>query len=81
MCISLWGVQPWIPTGRHLGHTARVGPAHKIEAYGAWHWSACNARQQEEILVMKEDLIRYARYCIPYKYLSCNRLDIDLTDL
>ena len=40
----------------NMGRTARGGPAHKIKAYGARLWSACTARQLEDILVMKEDL-------------------------
>ena len=45
-----------------MGHTARGGPAHKIKAYGSRLWSACTARELEDILAMKEDLFGYDRY-------------------
>ena len=64
-----------------MGHTTRGGPAHKIKAYGARLWSACTARQSEDILAMKEDLFGYDRYRIPCKYLPYSRIDLYLTDL
>ena len=64
-----------------MGRTTRGGPAHKIKAYGAQFWSACTARQSEDILAMKEDLFGYDRYCIPYKYLPCHRIDLGLNQL
>ena len=64
-----------------VGCTTRRGPAHKIKAYGARLWSACTARQSEDILAMKEDLFGYDRYRIPYKYLPYNRIYLDLNRL
>ena len=64
-----------------MGRTARGGPAHKIKAYGAQFWSACTARQSEDILTIKEDLFGYDRYRIPCKYLPYNRIDLDLNRL
>ena len=61
-----------------MGCTTRGGPAHKIKAYGARLWSACTARQSEDILAMKKDLFEYDRYRIPYKYLPYSRIDLDL---
>ena len=61
-----------------MGRTTRGGPAYKIKAYDARHWSACTARQSEDILAMKEDLFRYDRYHIPCKYLPYSRIDLDL---
>ena len=43
--------------------------------------TACAARLCEASLMMKEDLIGYARYCIPYKHISCKPIRIDSTDL
>ena len=65
----------------NMGRTARGGPAHKIKAYGAWLWSACTARQSEDILRMKKDLFGYDRYRIPCKYLPYNRIDLGLNRL
>ena len=62
---------------RHGPHP-KGGPAHKIKAYGARLWSACTARQSEDILVMKEDLFGYDRYRIPCKYLPYNQIDLGL---
>ena len=59
-----------------MGRTARGGPT-----YGAQFWSACTTRQSEDILAMKEDLFGYDRYCIPYKYLPCHRIDLGLNQL
>ena len=64
-----------------MGRTARGGLAHKIKAYSARLWSACTARQSEDILVMKEDLFGYDRYRIPYKYLPYNQIDLGLNRL
>ena len=64
-----------------MGRTTRGGLAHKIKACGVWLWSACTVRQSEDILTMKEDLFRYDRYCIPYKYLPYNRIDLGLNRL
>ena len=64
-----------------IDRTVREGPAHKITAYGAQFWSACTARQSEDILVMKEDLFGYDRYRIPCKYLPYNRIDLGLNQL
>ena len=63
---------------RDMGYTTKGGPAHKIMAYGAQLWSACTARQSEDILEMKEDLFGYDRYRIPCKYLPYRRIDLDL---
>jgi len=62
-------------------HTTKGGPAHKIKAYGVRLWSACTARQSEDILAMKEDLFGYDRYRIPYKYLPYSRIDLGLNQL
>ena len=64
-----------------MDHTARGGPAHKIKAYGAQFWSACTARQSEDILAMKEDPFGYDRYRIPCKYLPYNQIDLGLDRL
>ena len=64
-----------------MGHTAMGGPAHKIKAYGAQFWSACTARQSEDILAMKEGLFGYDRYCITCKYLPYNQIDLGLNRL
>ena len=61
-----------------MGHTIRGGLAHKNKAYGARLWSACTARQSEDILAMKEDLFGYDRYRIPCKYLPYSRIDLDI---
>ena len=70
-----------VPTATDMGRTTREGSAHKIKAYGARLWSACTARQLEDMLAMKEDLFKYDRYRIPCKYLSYSRIDLDLTNL
>ena len=64
-----------------MGRTTREGPAHKIKAYSARLWSACTARQSEDILVMKKDLFGYDRYRIPCKYLPYSRIDLRLNRL
>ena len=64
-----------------MGRTTRGGPAHKIKAYGARLWSACTARQSEDILTMKKDLFGYDRYRIPCKYLPYSRIDLGLNQL
>jgi len=64
-----------------MGRTARRGPAHKIKAYNARLWSACTARQSEDISTTKEDLFGYDRYRIPYKYLPYNQIDLALNRL
>ena len=61
-----------------MDRTTRGGPAHKIKAYDVRLWSACTARQSEDILAMKEDLFGFDRYRIPYKYLPYSRIDLDL---
>ena len=61
-----------------MGCTTRRGLAHKIKDYSARLWSACTARQSKDLLAMKEDLFRYDRYCIPFKYLLYSRIDLDL---
>ena len=61
-----------------MGRTTKGGLAHKIKAYDAWLWSACTARQLEDILAMKEDLFEYDRYRIPCKYLPHSQIDLDL---
>ena len=43
---SLWGVYPPVSIRQDMGRTIRGGPAHKIKACGAWHWSACTVRLQ-----------------------------------
>ena len=35
-----------VPTGQDMGRTIRGGPAHKIKAYDAQHWSAFTVRLQ-----------------------------------
>ena len=61
-----------------MDRTTKGDLAHKIKAYGAWLWSACTAKQSEDILAMKEDLFGYDRYRIPCKYLPYNRKDLGL---
>ena len=64
-----------------MGHTTRGGLAHKIKAYGARLWSACTARQSEDMLTIKENLFVYDRYRIPCKYLPYNQIDLGLNQL
>ena len=64
-----------------MGRTTKGGLARKIKAYGAWLWSACTARQSEDILRMKKDLFGYDRYRIPCKYLPYSRIDLGLNRL
>ena len=61
-----------------MGRTTRGGLAHKIKAYGARLWSACTARQSEDILAMKEDLFGCDRYRIPCKYLPYSQIYLGL---
>jgi hypothetical protein len=44
-----------------MGHVTRDGPAHKIKPHGARYWLAYIARLCEAFLMMKEDLIGYAK--------------------
>ena len=41
---------PPVPIGQDMGRTNRGGPAHKIKACGARHWSTCTVRLQEDVI-------------------------------
>ena len=67
--------------GNGHGPHRKGGPTHKIKAYDAQFWSACTARQSEDILAMKEDLFGYDSFRIPRKYLPYNQIDPGLNRL